>query len=123
MSQQSKIIEDIQEIVMKILQNGSVTEEEGIAIDTLEETLYKQNAFKESQTTPNTTQGEEIATLCFEDKIDEGVKKLIEFNITPEDFFGFIEYHYDEEHPDEEKIVMFTEAFKADISNKYRENS
>jgi len=123
MSEQTKIIEEIQTIVMSILQSGSVSEEEGLEIDRLEELLYKQNAFKESKNLSNSTQGEEIATLFFKNSVDEGVKKLIEYEITLKDFFGFIEYHYDEEHPDAELIEIFTENFIENISKKYKSNS
>jgi len=113
MSRQSQIIEDIEKLVMKILENGSVSEEEGIAIDTLEEKLYQENAF---------VKGEAVANLFFENKIQEGVAKLIEEKITPKDFFGFIDYHYDEEHPDEGKIGIFTESFVSDINKQYADN-
>jgi len=120
MSEQTKIIAQIQELVIQILKNGSVTEEEGIAINTLEDELFEHNSFKPSELKQGSLQGEEIATLFFDSNIEEGVNKLIEYSITPEDFFGFIEYHYDEEHHDAEKIGMFTQAFIVDINEKYR---
>ncbi|MDF1876418.1 hypothetical protein JHD47_01130 [Sulfurimonas sp. SAG-AH-194-L11] len=119
MSVQAQLLEKIQELVMKILKNGSVTEEEGVAINTLEDELFKQNSFIASKVKQGSLQGEEIATLFFNDKIEEGISKLIEYEITPEDFFGFIEYHYDEEHPDEALISMFTQAFITEINEKY----
>lgn len=119
MSKQTIIIADIQELVMKILKTGSATEEEGIAIDTLEEELFKEKSFIVSKALEGSTQGEEVATLFFNAKIKEGVLKLVEYTIAPEDFFGFIQYHYDEEHADEDLIKMFTKEFIADIDKKY----
>lgn len=120
MSEQTKLIAGIQELVMRILKNGSVTEEEGIAINTLEDELFKQNAFQPSKEKHGSLQGEEIATLFFNKQIEEGITKLVEYKISPEDFFGFVEYHYDEEHPDEALIGMFTQAFIMDINDKHR---
>lgn len=122
MTTQTKTIAQIQELVMKILKNGSVTEEEGIAINTLEDELFKENSFEPSKVKQGSLQGEEIATLFFENKIQDGVKKLKEYSICPEDFFGFIGYHYDEEHPDEDKIGMFTPGFISDVTKAYQEN-
>ena len=118
MSRQAKILADIQELVMKILKNGSVSEEEGIAITTLEDELFKENSFKPSESKHGSLQGEEVATLFFNNNVTDAVDKLIEYEITAEDFFGFIGYHYDEEHPDEGLIVMFTPDFIADIQAK-----
>jgi len=119
MSEQKQIIEKIQALVLVILKNGSVTEEEGLAIDELEEELHEHNSFKESQNNSGTLQGEEIATLFFQNKFEDAVRKLIEYKITPPDFFAFIEYHYDEEHPDEELLMMFTQNFVKDVYTEY----
>lgn len=119
MSVQTKLITGIEELVMKILKNGSVTEEEGVAINTLEDELFQQNSFKASTEKAGSLQGEEVATLLFNKKTDDAIDKLIEYEITPEDFFGFVGYHYDEEHPDEALVGMFTEAFVSDINEKH----
>ncbi|MDF1883831.1 hypothetical protein JHD49_07780 [Sulfurimonas sp. SAG-AH-194-C21] len=120
MSEQTKLIAGIEELVTKILQNGTVTEEDGLAINTLEDELFKQNSFKPSEEKEGSLQGEEIATLFFNKQTENAIAKLVEYEVTPEDFFGFIGYHYDEEHPDEALIVMFTAAFNADINEKYQ---
>ncbi|MDQ7067063.1 MAG: hypothetical protein Q9M40_03120 [Sulfurimonas sp.] len=91
-----------------------------MAIDSLEEELFKENAFKASKQTAGSLQGEDVAKLFYQNDITQGIEKLIEYEITPEDFFGFVEYHYDEEHPDEELIGMFTEGFIADIHENYK---
>ena len=44
---------------------------------------------------------------------------MYEYKITPEDFFGFVEYHYDEDHEDEELTEMFTHSFIEKIHNDY----
>ncbi|SFV54735.1 hypothetical protein MNB_SM-4-1727 [hydrothermal vent metagenome] len=120
MSEQTKLIAGIQELVTKILQNGSVTEEEGLAINTLEDELFLQNSFKPSTGKQGSLQGEEVATFFFNKQKEDAIAKLIEYEITPEDFFGFVGYHYDEEHPDEALIGMFTEAFVTDINENYK---
>ncbi|CAI6152079.1 MAG: hypothetical protein SPLUMA2_SPLUMAMAG2_01836 [uncultured Sulfurimonas sp.] len=120
MSEQTKLIAGIQELVTKILQNGTVTEEEGLAINTLEDELFKENSFKPSTDKQGSLQGEEVATLFFNKETENAIAKLIKYEITPEDFFGFVGYHYDDEHPDEALIEMFTVAFVTDINEKYQ---
>ncbi|RUM64859.1 MAG: hypothetical protein DSZ04_01385 [Sulfurimonas sp.] len=121
MSEQTKLIAGIEELVMKILKNGSVTEEDGLEINTLEDELFKQNSFKSSQDKHGSLQGEEIATLFFHNQTQDAITMLIKYEITPEDFFGFIGYHYDEEHPDEGLIGMFTSAFIANVNEMHIE--
>ncbi len=120
MSVQAQLLAQIQELVMKILKNGTVTEEEGLSINSLEDELFKQNSFKASTTKQGSLQGEEIATLFFNNSIDEGTEMLKTYEITPPDFFGFIDYHYDEEHPDEAHIGMFTQSFITELDEKYK---
>ncbi len=120
MSKQAELIQEIQVIVMSILKNGTVTEEEGIAIDRLEEELHKQNAFKKKSEDDVFTQGEEVATHFFNNEFEQGLEKLLEYKITPADFFSFIEYYYDEEHPDEDKIEMFTQGFIQKLNEAYK---
>ena len=45
---------------------------------------------------------------------------MCECDITPDDFFAFVDYHYDEDHEDEALVKMFTNAFIADVNNAYR---
>ncbi len=119
MSEQSKILAQIHALVMEILKTGTVSEEEGAKIDALEELLHKQNCYKELENSDHACQGEEIASLFFEGSTAQAIDKMIEYEITPEDFFGFVQYHYDEEHEDEDKITMFTGAVMAEVNEAY----
>jgi len=119
MSEQSKIIAQIGEIVMNVFKTGSVTMEESVKMQELETLLHKQRCFKEVEHTDHTYQGEEIASLFFNDKYTEAIDKMYEYKITPEDLFGFVEYHYDDEHEDEEKTEMFTHAFIDNVTRDY----
>ena len=116
MSEQTKIIAQMHEIIMKILQSGSATVEEGDKLDELEELLLKQECFKETTHAEHSCKGEEIATLFFNDDNEKAIRKMREYEITPEDFFGFAEYHYEEE----EMTEMFTDAFMAKTTKEYQ---
>ena len=118
MSEQTKIIAQMHEIIMKILQSGSATAEEGDKLDDLEELLLKQECFKETNHPEYACKGEEIATLFFNDDNQKAIHKMCEYEITPEDFFGFAEYHYEEE--EEEMTEMFTDAFIAKTTKEYQ---
>ena len=120
MSEQSKILAEIHALVMEILKTGTVSEEEGVKIDALEELLHKQNCYKEIENSEHTCQGEEIASLFFAGSTMQAIEKMVAYEISPEDFFGFVQYHYDEEHEDEDKITMFTGAFMADVNKDYQ---
>jgi len=115
MSEQAKILAEMQEIIMTILKNGSASEAEGHRIDELEDLLHKQKCYKEIDHAEYEYQGEEIAGLFFANHYMEAIDKMCECKITPDDFFGFIEYH-DE---DEEFSDMFTDAFIADATKAY----
>lgn len=119
MSEQAKILTEMHQLIMNILKNGSTTVEEADKMDELEALLHKQNSFKKSSN-GDTLQGEEIATLFFNDKYSEAINKLCEYEISPSDFFGFIEYHYDDEHEDEELIEMFTNSFASGVFEDYQ---
>jgi len=116
MSEQAKILAEMQEIIMTILKNGSASAAEGNRIDELEALLHEQKCYKEIDHAEHEYQGEEIAGLFFTDQYMEAIDKMCECEITPEDFFGFIEYH-DE---DEEFTEMFTELFIADATKAYQ---
>lgn len=120
MSEQAKIIAEIQEMVMSILKTGTVSEAEGNKIDELEALLHQQKCFKEIDNSEHANLGEEIATLFFKGKKTEAIEKLIENKITPDDFFDFVEYHYDEDHEDELLAEMFTDTFIADVNKTYQ---
>lgn len=120
MSEQAKIMAEIQELVMAILKTGTVSEAEGNKIDELEELLHKQKCFKEINDSDQPYQGEEIASLFFGDKYTQAIDKMCECEITPDDFFGFVDYHYDDDHEDEDLIEMFTDAFIAGVSEAYQ---
>ena len=117
MSEQSKILEKMQDLITEILKSGTASVEQGTLIDSLEAQLFKHRSFKESSVDGCDIQGEEIAGLFFKDKFEEAIHKLYEFKITPEDFFGFVSYHYDEE--DDPEVEMFTDAFCMDVVKAY----
>jgi hypothetical protein len=119
MSEQSKIIAQIGQIVMNVFKTGSVTMEESVRMQELERLLHKQRCFKEADHPDHTYQGEEIASLFFNDRYSEAIDKMYEYKITPEDLFGFVEYHYDDEHEDEELTEMFTPSFIEKVNNDY----
>ena len=119
MTEQTKIIAEKHELIMEILKTGSATVEQGDKIDALEELLFEQKCFKEIGSETHANQGEEIASLFFDGSITQAIDKMVVYEISPEDFFGFVEYHYDEDHKDEDKIKMFTGAFVADVNKAY----
>ena len=119
MSEQTKILTEIHEMVMTILKNGTATVEEADKIDELEALLHQQKCFKEIEHTEHANQGEEIASLFFNDSYMDAINKMIECQITPEDFFGFTQYYYDDEHKDEHLAEMFTGAFIAGVIKDY----
>ena len=120
MSEQAKIIQDIHTIVMSILKTGNATIEEADAIDRLEALLDEQKCFKEIDDIHHTSQGEEIASLFFSDNYDKAIHKMLECEISPEDFFGFVEYYYDDDHEVEDLTEMFTGAFKRGVNEVYK---
>lgn len=115
MSEQAKILAEMQEIIMNILSSGSATEEQGQRIDELEDLLHQQKCYKEIDHDEYDYLGEEIAGLFFNDHYMEAIEKMCEYEITPDDFFGFIEYH-DE---DEEFSDLFTNAFIDNVNRDY----
>ena len=119
MSEQSKILAEIGQIVMNVFKTGSVTMEESTRMQELENLLHKQRCFKEVNHSDHTYQGEVIATLFFNDRYTEAIDKMYEYKITPEDFFGFVEYHYDDDHEDEELAEMFTQPFIENVNSDY----
>jgi hypothetical protein len=119
MSEQAKILAEIGQIVMNVFKTGSVTMEESVRMQELETLLHKQRAFKEVDHPDNTYQGEVIASLFFNEQYTEAIDKLYEYKITPEDFFGFVEYHYDDDHEDEDLTEMFTDSFIENVTKDY----
>lgn len=119
MSEQSKILAEIGQIVMNVFKTGSVTMEESTRMQELENLLHKQRCFKEIDHPDHTYQGEVIASLFFNDRYNEAIDKMYEYKITPEDFFGFAEYHYDDDHEDEELAEMFTQSFIEKVNKDY----
>jgi hypothetical protein len=115
MSEQAKILAELQQIIMTILKNGSASEAEGQRIDELEALLHEQKCYQEIDHEEYEYLGEEIAGLFASDRSMEAIEKMCECDISPEDFFGFIAYH-DE---DEEYIDLFTDAFIAEVKKVY----
>lgn len=122
MSEQAKLIAQIYELIMSILKNGTPTMEDGIKIEKLEDLLHQQKCFQKVNNEEDKYQGEEIASLFFLNDYTQAIDKLIAYQITPDDFFGFIEYHYDDEHPDEDLAEMFTDVFIKDVGASYQSN-
>ena len=116
MSEQAKILAELQEIIMSIISSGSASEAEGERIDALEALLHQQKCYKEIDHKEYSYQGEEIAGLFSADHTMEAIDKMIECEITPDDFFGFIAYHDEEE----EFTGIFTNAFIAEVNKVYR---
>lgn len=120
MSEQARIIAEIHELVMNILKTGTATEQEGDKLDELEELLYEQKCFQKIDHAEHTYQGEEIATLFFSAHTSQAIEKMFACDITPDDFFGFIDYYYDEDHKDDHLKVMFSDAFITDINKQFK---
>ncbi|MEA2072863.1 MAG: hypothetical protein U9O86_04700 [Campylobacterota bacterium] len=116
MSEQSKILTDMQDLIMAILKTGTASVEQGNQLDRLEDQLHKQKCFKVGNSVNGANKGEEIATLFFNNKYEPAIDKMFEYKITPEDFFGFAEYHFDEEEG-EELIEMFTASFREKVTD------
>lgn len=119
MSEQAKILAEINKIIMNILKTGSASVEEADRIDELEALLHEQKCFKEIDHDEYANQGEEIASLFFKDHYAQAINKMCECKITPDDFFAFTDYHYDDEHEDEELVEMFTNEFIAGVKEAY----
>ena len=119
MSEQAKILAEINKIIMNILKTGSASVEEADKIDELEALLYQQKCFKELENSEHANQGEEIATLFFKDQYAQAMTKMCECEITPEDFFAFVDYYYDDEHEDEALTEMFTGEFVKGVNEAY----
>lgn len=117
MSEQSKILEQMQDLVMSIIKTGSASEEQGKRIDKLEDLLHEQKCYQELKGSNYVYLGEEIAGLFFNQQKEKALDALYENEITPEDFFGFALYHLDEEP----LVEMFTNAFIADVNKSYEE--
>ena len=120
MSEQTKIMQDIHTIVVSILKSGTATIQEADEIDRLEILLSEQECFKEINHDKHSCQGEEIASLFFSDNYDKALNKMLECKISAEDFFGFVDYYYDEEHEDEDLTEMFTGEFKRGVNEAYK---
>lgn len=116
MSEQAKILAELQEIIMSVISSGSASEIEGDRIDELEALLHQQKCYEEIDHKEYSYLGEEIAGLFFTDHTMEAIEKMCEFEITPDDFFGFIAYHDEEE----EFTRMFTQVFIAEVNKVYQ---
>ena len=119
MSEQARILSEINKIIMNILKTGSASVEEADRIDELEALLYQQKCFQELSNSEHVNQGEEIATLFFKDQYAQAINKMCECEITPDDFFAFVDYYYDDEHEDEELTEMFTDEFVRGVNEAY----
>jgi len=84
MSEQSQILSQMQEIIMKILKSGQASPEEGLRLDELEEKLHQQKCFEKTENEAYDCKGEEIAYLFFTDKYENALEKMCNYKITPE---------------------------------------
>lgn len=116
MSEQAKILAEMQTMIMRIIKSGSATPEESDRIDALEASLFQQKSYQEIEHDEYDYIGEEIAALLAANNLSEATEKLCANDITVEDFFDFIEYH-DE---DEEYSETFTPTFKAEVKKIYQ---
>lgn len=116
MSEQAKILAELQEIIMNVISSGSASAQEGDRIDELEELLHQQKCYKEIDHENYTYQGEEIAGLFSTNHTTQAIDKMCECEITPEDFFGFIQYHDEEE----ELTEIYTNVFIEEVTNLYK---
>ncbi len=119
MSEQARILSEINKIIMNILKTGSASVDEADKIDELEALLHQQKCFKEITHSAHANQGEEIATLFFNDHYMEAIDKMCECEISPDDFFAFADYHYDDDHQDEDLVEMFTNVFITGVNEAY----
>ena len=119
MSEQARILSEINKIIMNILKTGSASVEEADKIDELEALLHQQKCFKEIENSAYANQGEEIATLFFNEHYVEAIDKMCKCEISPDDFFAFADYHYDDDHEDEDLVEMFTNVFIAGANEAY----
>ena len=119
MSEKAKILAEINKIIMNILKTGSASVEEADKIDELEALLHQEKCFLQISNSEHANQGEEIANLFFKDHYMEAIIKMCESEITPDDFFAFVDYHYDDEHEDEELVEMFTNEFVNGVNEAY----
>jgi hypothetical protein len=115
LSEQAKILEEMQQIIMKILKTGEATPQEGDRMDALEDLLHEQKCFQATTNANASYIGEEIANLFYANNISAAVKMMQEQEIEPEDFFGFAEYHFEEE----EDTEMFDAKFVAEVKKLY----
>ena len=115
MSEQAKILAQMQELIMDILKSGAATPEQGNRLDALEEQMLQQKCYEPAENREFSYLGEEIANLFFNEMFAEAVEKMFVSKISPEDFFAFAEYHYE----DEEDTEMFTDSFIADVAKSY----
>lgn len=121
MSQQAKILTQMHQLVMGIIQSGTATPEQSEQMDELEELLEQQNCFKKVPNSKQANQGEVVASLFFNGEFDSAMDKMCEYKISPDDFFGFVQYHYDDEHEDEDKVGIFTSELMQKIYTQYQQ--
>jgi hypothetical protein len=116
MSEQAKILAEMQSLIMDILKSGAATPAQGDRLDALEELMLQQKCYEAVKNTECSYLGEEIANLFFNEMFTEAIEKMYVSKITPEDFFAFAEYHYE----DEEDTEMFTSSFVEDVKKSYK---
>ncbi|HFU77083.1 MAG TPA: hypothetical protein ENK68_01080 [Epsilonproteobacteria bacterium] len=121
MSEQAKILAQMQTLVMDILRTGSASEEDEKQLDTFEALLEEQICFQPTPEGKYQSIGDEIAHLFFAKSDDEALRKMQAHSIDIEDFFGFAEYFYDEGEAEELVETIFTPNFKVQMAQRYQE--
>ena len=108
--------QELQSIIMHILKTNTASMEDSKRIEDLEALLYEQNSYAKIDHPEYDYIGELIANLLVINKHTEAIDKMYEYDITSKDFFGFINYH-DE---DEEFYDIFTKEFIENINSQYK---
>jgi restriction endonuclease S subunit len=110
MSEQKKILNQLQELIMEILKTGIASEEQADKLDALEERLHQEACF---QTVPEGIIGEVITQHLLNGAFDEAIALLKRHNIDAEDYLDFIDYHYEEE----EEIEGIDQELRAKVKH------
>jgi len=89
MSEQARILEELQVLIMEILKSGSASVAQGKKLDELEAMLWKQKCFKATSHVDYECQGEEITGLFTKDSFAEAIDKMYEYKINSTDYIPF----------------------------------
>jgi hypothetical protein len=108
MSEQKKILNQLQDLIMEILKTGIASEEQANKLDAIEEKLHQQHCF---QTIEEGMLGEVITNKLLTKDFDGAISLLRSEKVDVDDYFDFIDYHYEEE----EEIEDINAALRAKV--------